>query len=286
MTDHGQGLRQVCRDECDNVVVRRRFAEEDHEVDYNYVSKTKCKKFCRRWHTLYKDMKKQDAHRYALLLFQINDDYTYTQTPNGNSRRCNKPYIKTMKGPINKLKEAGIKQKPKAALHQMSQELGSTLSSGQQLKNYNQASYARNVTKSRFVSMRNPVDEPLQAVYLCKKPDQKFVREVQIAPEGMCVIASDAQINDVSRYCAIPKRGAAEVLSVDLTFKLSEFYVLVTSFKNPMLINKLQKYPTHIGLVQIQHRKLLSSYTHFGSSLKRCDPNLGSLKAFGSDDEL
>ena len=52
-----------------------------------------------------------------------------------------------------------------------------------------------------------------------------------------------------------------------------------------MLINKLQKYPTHIGLVQIQHRKLLSSYIHFESSLKRCDPNLGSLKAFGSDDE-
>ena len=101
----------------------------------------------------------------------------------------------------------------------------------------------------------------------------------------MCVIASDAQLDDVSRFCSIPKRGAAEVLSVDLTFKLSEFYVLVTSFKNPMLINKLGKHPTHIGSVQIQHRKLLSSYRHFGSSLKRCDPKLGSLKAFGSDDD-
>ena len=126
MTHHGQVLRQVYRDECDNIVARRRFAEQDHEVDYNYVSKTKCKKFCRRWHTLYKDMKKQDAHRYTLLPLQINDDYTYTQTPNGNSRRCNKPYIKTMKSTINKLKEAGIKKKPKAALDQMSLELGST----------------------------------------------------------------------------------------------------------------------------------------------------------------
>ena len=59
------------------------------------------------------------------------------------------------------------------------------------------------------------------------------------------------------------------MLSVDLTFKLGEFYVLTTSLKNPMLINKLGKHPTHTEPVQIQHRKLLSSYRHFGSSLKR-----------------
>ena len=69
MAHHGQLLRQVYRDKCDNIVVRRRFAEEDHDEGYiyvyEYVSKTKCKKFCRGLHTLYKDMKKQDAHRYA-----------------------------------------------------------------------------------------------------------------------------------------------------------------------------------------------------------------------------
>ena len=79
--------------------------------------------------------------------------------------------------------------------------------------------------------MKNPVDYLLQAVYLCKKQGGMFVREVQSALEGMCVIASDAQLNGVSRFCAIPKRGVAEVLSVDLTFKLVDFYVLVDSFK-------------------------------------------------------
>ena len=29
--------------------------------------------------------------------FQIDDNYTLTQTPHGNSSSCNKPYIKTMK---------------------------------------------------------------------------------------------------------------------------------------------------------------------------------------------
>ena len=127
-----------------------------------------------------------------------------------------------MKSTTNKLKDAGIKQKPKAVLHQLSQELVSPSSSGQQPKNYNQVSCGRNVTKSRFALMKNPVDDLLQAVYLCKKPSEKFVREVQSAPEGMCVIASDVQLNDVSCFCAIPKRGAAEVFSVDLKFKLGE----------------------------------------------------------------
>ena len=63
----------------------------------------------------------------------------------------------------------------------------------------------------------------------------------------MCVVVSDAQLNDVSRFCLIPKRGVAEVMPVDLTFKLRELYVLVTSFKNPMLANKLGKHPNYIG---------------------------------------
>ena len=33
-------------------------------------------------------------------------------------------------------------------------------------------------------------------------------------------------------------KGVAEVFSVDLTFKLGGFYKTVTSFRNPMLINK------------------------------------------------
>ena len=70
--------------------------------------------------------------------FQIDDNYTLTQTPHGNSSRCNKPYIKTMKSTINKLKETGIKQKPKETLHQVSQELDRSSSSSQQPKNYKQ----------------------------------------------------------------------------------------------------------------------------------------------------
>ena len=80
-------------------------------------------------------------------------------------------------------------------------------------------------------------------------------------------------------------KGIAEVFSVDLTFKLGGFYKTVTSFRNPMLINKERTHPTHIGPVQIQHRKLVPSYKFFPSSLKRIESSIIDLKTFGTDKE-
>ena len=111
------------------------------------------------------------------------------------------------------------------------------------------------------------------------------MREVQSAPEEIVLISSDIQIKDVARFCALLLRGDEEVFSVDLTFKLGDFYITVTSFRNPILINRKGTHPTHIGPVQIQHRKLLSSCRYFASSLKRIEPSIIDLKTFGNDEE-
>ena len=80
-------------------------------------------------------------------------------------------------------------------------------------------------------------------------------------------------------------RGVAEVFSVDLTLTLGGFYKTMTSFRNPMLINKEGTHPTHIGPVQIQDRKLLASYKFLSSSLKGIEPSIIDLKTFGNDKE-
>ena len=80
-------------------------------------------------------------------------------------------------------------------------------------------------------------------------------------------------------------RGVAEVFSVDLTLTLGVFYKTVTSFRNPMLINKEGAHPTHTGPVQIQDRKLLASYKFLSSSLKGIEPSVIDLKTFGTDKE-
>ena len=77
-----------------------------------------------------------------------------------------------------------------------------------QPKNYNQASYARNITRSRSVSKKNSVDDLLKAEYLCKKPGKQFIREVKSAPEAMCVIMSDAQLSETYLPFAHYQNGA------------------------------------------------------------------------------
>ena len=52
-----------------------------------------------------------------------------------------------------------------------------------------------------------------------------------------------------------------------------------------MLINKEGTHPMHIGPIQMQHRKLLSSYKFFPSSLKRIESSIIDLKTFSTDKE-
>ena len=101
--------------------------------------------------------------------------------------------------------------------------------------------------------------------YSCVKKQGKNCQ--RSASKEMCLIASIAQLNDVFQFCAVSKRGFAEVFSVDLTFKLGEFYVLVTSFKNPMLINKLGK-QSHRGPAQIQQQSS-KCFCYFGEMEKQ-----------------
>ena len=75
------------------------------------------------------------------------------------------------------------------------------------------------------------------------------------------------------------------MFSVDLTFKLGGFYETVTSFRNPMLINKEGTHPMHVGPAQIEYRKLLSSYKFFPGSLNRTESLIIDLKTFRTDKE-
>ena len=90
-------------------------------------------------------------------------------------------------------------------------------------------------------------DELKRAIYTCKKPGQNFLREVQSAPEGISVLATDTQISDIVRFCVLPNLAESTPLSVDLTFNLGDFCVTVTLYKIKKLKNKEGNNPVHIG---------------------------------------
>ena len=217
--------------------------------------------------------------------FITETDYLPNYLPHGNATKSKKPYLKTMSSTLDNLREAAKGKKPKAAYENVGKNIGQASSASALPKNYDQASYARRQAKQGFKAVGNSTDEMIRTIYRCKKLGETFVREVQSAPEGIAVLSSKIQLIDVVRFCAIPTRKDATVLSVDVTFNLGNYYVTVTSFENPMLRNKHGLHPTHIGPFQIQHRKLLSSYKFFTSSLKRMDQNMQRLKIFGCDDE-
>ena len=172
-------------------------------------------------------MEKTGLHRYALAHFQIDIYYKYTATPHGNYKKSRKPYLKAMSSTIESLKISASSKKPSAYIDTM-RKVGKITSPSELPKNYKQANYERNLVKNKFESISNTGYDLLQAIYKCKKSGEKFVREVQSAREGIVVISSDLQIKGVARFLCLVTKGVAEVFSVDLIFRLGDFYVTVT----------------------------------------------------------
>ena len=134
----------------------------------------------------------------------------------------------------------------------------------------------------------NESDALLSIMIMCKegmaKEDDSFVRIVTSAPEPMCVLSTNYQLDDIERYCIDPE--AFSLLCVDPTFNLGDFSLTVTSYSNLLLMNqRTGKHPTMIGPMLIHRRKLFSSYHFFASSLVSLRPSLCHLQAFGTDGE-
>ena len=101
---------------------------------------------------------------------------------------------------------------------------------------------------------------------------QPFIRNVQAAPEAMCVLANNQQLNDIVRFCCEFS-----------TFNLGESSVTVTTFRHLQLLERnTKKPPVLIGPMLVHQRKTTQSYHFLASSMVA---ELSEIKAFGSDGE-
>ena len=77
-------------------------------------------------------------------------------------------------------------------------------------------------------------DALLSVMAMCKesmgKGEDPFVRIVTSAPEPMCIMCTNSQLNDLEKFCTDPSMFS--LLSVDPTFNLGDFSVSVTSYCN------------------------------------------------------
>ena len=100
----------------------------------------------------------------------------------------------------------------------------------------------------------------VRAIYRFKRHGKNFVREVQTDPEGISVLATDTQTNNLVRFCVLPNLAECTTFSVDLTLNFGVFYVTEYSYQNKKFKNKGGNDPVHIGAIQIHYRKLILSY--------------------------
>ena len=112
-----------------------------------------------------------------------------------------------------------------------------------------------------------------------------FIRCVQAAPEATCVLASEYQLDDISRFCTNPLQFS--VLGIDPTFNLGDFALTVTTYHHLMLVSRRTGQPAiMIGPMFAHQKKVLTTYHAFASALLGLKPTLKDLQCIGTDGEL
>ena len=112
---------------------------------------------------------------------------------------------------------------------------------------------------------------------------QPFIRAVAGAPEPMCVMASEQQLQDMTRFCTDPDEFC--VTTADPTFNLGPFDVTPLTYQNLLMRNKDGNPPVMLGPTLVHQTKTLRPFHFFASTLICLNPNIANLQAFGTDGE-
>ena len=214
--------------------------------------------------------------------------------PHGNAKRSDAvPYRRTMPSTVKALKDALPSHSPKFAVNKIYEEKGgiSNAFSGsllprnvRQAYNLNRKGQTENSTNLKDKSKLT--HDPLAAVMLdCKESYGKkdsFIRLVACAPEPMCILASDQQLDDLVRFCT---GDNGSILTVDPTFNLGPFYVTPIAYRQLLCESGRGTQPVMLSPILVHQSKGYPEVHFFTSSLLSLRPELTNIKAFGTDGE-
>ena len=159
-----------------------------------------------------------------------------------------------------------------------SQSLGSIPKSMQEIHNAKRRLSGR---------MDKNEDEMFRLVEICKNDDmsdQPFLRRVVLAPEPMCVFASNRQMQDMKRFLTDP--GNPIIMGVDSTFNLGPFLATVITYRHPLLDHRQsRKSPVMLGPILMHVKRSVESYSYLGQVLTNLLPELANIQWIGSDRE-
>lgn len=183
-----------------------------------------------------------DKQGRRLPLTKVNYQFTDKEhripiKAHGSSKSESKPYIRTQKSTINRLKEAVATSQPRIAVDKVAEEVGGMLngsSSGSWPKNIKQAYNLKTRVHCKSSEVAATSDPYMALVMQCKEDakDQKtaYIRQVTCAPEPIAILATDEQMDNMVKFCT--NRHHFGVLAVDPTFDLGAFSVTTTTYKH------------------------------------------------------
>ena len=192
---------------------------------------------------------------------------------------------------IKYLSLMSICKMPKECFDEVFEKCGGVLhteSCGSLPRNKKQITNMRSLANTNVTSNEDERDSLYAIIEQCKQEEtgcDPFVRCVQGAPDAMCVLATNLQLQDLVRFCCNPNEYC--ILGIDPTFSLGEFSVTLTTYRHLQLIGRdTKKPPVMIGPMLIHQRKTSQSYHFLSSSMVGLCPELTSLQAFGTDGEV
>ena len=142
----------------------------------------------------------------------------------------------------------------------------------QQVMDYGRQSSGKDSVPVQNISGRGREDDPwFRLLGDCKKQatdrNSAFIRDARVAPEPLCILTTDRQLNDMVRFCCDPVEF--KPFSVDPTFDIGDYNVTPITYQHLLLENRRDgKYPSMIGPVLIHEKKTTETYSVFSGTLK------------------
>lgn len=221
------------------------------------------------------------------------EEHPIVKSSHGNSKGKS-PYKRTMPSTLGHMKDLCKTTAPVEILEAIDDEVGDIIgqsSSSSHLHNLTQVYSAQRKLKleGNPVTSKSNVAQLADTMEMCESGhdagNEKFVRCVQAAPEPMCILASDRQLDEMVRN--FTDESQFFCLGVDPTFKLGAFYVAPIVFALRMLVTRQHgKSPIYLGPMLIHQTQQFSAYHYFASQLPGLRKELVNVRAIGTDGEV
>ena len=205
---------------------------------------------------------------YVVVLYQAEQIIESSENlPHGNAIKHDKPYFRTSKDVLEQTKENLSKgMPPKKVYDRMNDDSGGVFfstSQSNELRDTRQLyQQSENLKKKRKEDEINDHRQgELASIIELQRREKEFVRNVSCMRDSFYV-----QLSDVAKFCC----DMDEVLCIDTTFNLCEYWLTDTCYGNLRLETKERKNPIFIGpsVIHFERDEFL-----FNRFISKCAPS-------------